>query len=111
MKKILICLSLLLLLPTGYAASITDDNGGLLQWVINALFTVVGLLGGWVLNTIQKSLKELQIADGVLADKVHLIDVLVAGQYVRKDELEKLSIALFSKLDRIELKIDNKADK
>lgn len=91
--------------------AIIENPLDLVQWLINALFTIVGIFGGWILSSIQKSLKELQSADSILADKVHSIDVLVAGQYVKKDELEKLSIALFSKLDRIELKLDNKADK
>lgn len=93
-------------------ASTTDNvSDPSLQWLVNALFTLVGILGGWVLTNMQKALKDLQEADSALADKVHSIDVLVAGQYVRKDELEKLSDALFSKLDRIEAKIDKKVDK
>jgi hypothetical protein len=98
-----------LVLATEPTTQVENDKS--LQWIVNSLFTIVGLLGGWVLNNIQKALKDLQIADTILADKVHHIDVLVAGQYVKKDELEKLSFALFSKLDRIEAKLDSKADK
>ena len=39
------------------------------------------------------------------------IKVLVAGDYVKKDEFLKSVTALFTKLDRIEGKLDKKADK
>lgn len=113
---VLTAISFLILASLTVSASpnvIISDNASnpSLQWLVNVLFTLVGILGGWILTNVQKALKDLQIADSALADKVHLIDVLVAGQYVKKDELEKLSFALFSKLDRIEGKLDNKADK
>lgn len=66
---------------------------------------------GWILNTVRDGLRDLQHADIELADKVQAIEVLVAGQYVKRSELEKLSDALFMKLDRIESKIDGKMDK
>jgi hypothetical protein len=37
--------------------------------------------------------------------------VLVAGQYVHRDEFHSLSKALFAKLDKIEDKLDGKADR
>ena len=43
--------------------------------------------------------------------RVAEIEVLVAGAYVKKDDLEKLSNAIFAKLDRIEDKLDLKVDK
>ena len=45
------------------------------------------------------------------ADKVQHIEVLVAGTYVKRDDMEKLGGALFAKLDKIEAKLDGKADK
>jgi hypothetical protein len=35
----------------------------------------------------------------------------VAGSYVKRDDMDKLTTALFTKLDKIEAKIDQKADK
>ena len=49
--------------------------------------------------------------DQTLADKVARIEVLVAGEYVKKDEFERAIERLFDKLDHIEMKIDQKADK
>jgi hypothetical protein len=72
---------------------------------------LVAFLGGWVMNNLRDSLKSLQKADNELTNKVQAIEVLVAGTYVKRDELDKLGQAIFAKLDRIEGKLDGKADK
>ena len=82
-----------------------------MQILFNIFVGVIGALGGWILNTIWGEIKSMQEADDVLADKVAKIEVLVAGQYCKRDEMERLSVAIFAKLDRIEDKLDGKADK
>lgn len=57
------------------------------------------------------SLADLRSADSRLTEKVQSIEVLVAGNYVRREDLDKMTDALFKKLDRIENKVDGKADK
>jgi len=81
------------------------------QWVINSAFALIGALGGYVLKSMHEALRDLQIADADLIAKVQAIEVLVAGQYVKRDDMDRLSVALFHKLDRIEQKIDGKMDK
>jgi len=82
-----------------------------LQQAFNILigFTMTGF--GWFLNVAWSSLKTLQQQDRELADKVARIEVLVAGEYVKKDEFDRAIERLFDKLDHIEMKIDQKADK
>ena len=63
------------------------------------------------MRTMWASLNELRLADARLTDKVQAIEVLVAGNYVTKVDLNNLTEALFRKLDRIESKVDSKADK
>lgn len=77
------------------------------QTAFNIVLSLVAFLGGWVLNSVRDSIARLQKTDGELADKVQHIEVLVAGKYVTRDDLQ----ALFSKLDRIETKLDKKVDK
>ena len=81
------------------------------QWLFNGLFTVVTALAGWLLNNIRDAVRELKSQDKTLADKVQRIEVLVAGSYVKKEDLDKMSDAIFRKLDRIESKLEGKADK
>ena len=81
------------------------------QSLFNIIVGVCGTLGGWVLKTIWESVRDLQIADKSLADKVFSIEILVAGTYVKRMDFDNLSNALCSKLDRIENKLDGKVDK
>ncbi len=81
------------------------------QQLFNIVFGVAGALGGWWMKAMWDSLKDLQAADRSLAQEVGSLHILVAGNYVRTDTFEKSFGAIFSKLDRIEDKIDLKADK
>lgn len=69
------------------------------------------VLGGWFMRIMWDSLQGLQQQDRDLAEKVGKIEVLVAGEYVRKDDFDRIIERLFDKLDHIEMKIDQKADK
>lgn len=85
------------------------------QTILNWAFGLFGTAGGWWMKTMWESLQDLQSADRGLAEKVAAIDTLVAGQYVKRDYFEAkmtdLSAGIFRKLDRIEDKLDLKADK
>ena len=81
------------------------------QVVVNWIMGGVGGLMGFILNAVWQAVKDLQTADATLADKVQSIELLVAGSYVKRDDLDKLTVALFAKLDKIETKLDCKADK
>lgn len=81
------------------------------QTIINWLLGGFGALIGFLLNAVWQAVKDLQKADLTLVHKVGELEVLVAGDYVRKEELQDNIKALFAKLDKIEDKIDRKADK
>jgi len=72
---------------------------------------VIGILGGWVLNTVWGAVKDLQEADKDLADKVAAIEVLVAGRYVTRDEFNSALSQVFAKLDTIRDLVSQKADR
>jgi len=81
------------------------------QTYFNISVTLIGFLGGWVLNSLKSSIDALHKADADLTIKVQSVEVMVAGSYVKRDDLDKLSSALFAKLDKIEAKLDSKVDK
>ena len=81
------------------------------QSLINWIIASAGALIGFILKSIWDAVKDLQSSDKELADKVSRIEVLVAGEYGKKEEFNSIMLRLFEKLDHIESKIDAKADK
>lgn len=81
------------------------------QTLINILFTVAGAMGGWILNNLKSSIETLQKADSSLSDKVQHIEVLVAGTYVKREDLDKVTTAMFIKLDKLDSKLDKLAER
>lgn len=81
------------------------------QSIINWLLAGFGTLIGFLLNAVWQAVKDLQVADTKLASKVSEIEILVAGDYLRRDDFTHTVEALFKKLDKIEDKLDKKADK
>lgn len=77
------------------------------NWVLTGLS---GLLG-FLLHAVWQATKDLQRADAELTKRVSEIEVLVAGNYVTRQEFDRVIDKLFAKLDHIEMKIDKKADK
>lgn len=81
------------------------------QWLANGAFAICGaLLGILYSNTRRDIARQDELLEG-LVNKVQGIEVLVAGNYVHKQDLEKVTDALFRKLDQICEKIDRKADR
>ena len=81
------------------------------QTIINAAIALVGFLGGWILKVVWEGVKDLQSADKILAEKVNTIEILIAGTYMSKLDFDKIAVAIFQKLDKIEDKLDRKVDK
>lgn len=81
------------------------------QVIINWLLAGFGALIGFLLNAVWQAVKDLQHSDKELAQKVGEIEVLVAGDYVKRHDFDRTIERLFTKLDHIELKIDSKADR
>jgi hypothetical protein len=81
------------------------------QGMINTIITLAGGIFGWLLKTLWDSVRMLERTDDMIIEKVNRVEVLVAGEYVRREEFQDGIQRLFSKLDQIEAKIDQKADK
>jgi CHASE3 domain sensor protein len=78
-----------------------------LDWVLAGFSAVLGFL----LNAVWQAVKDLQKADNELTKRVSEIEVLVAGNYVTRQEFDRVIDKLFDKLEQIDQKLDKKADK
>lgn len=81
------------------------------QTLFNIVIGLLGVIGGWWLNAMWSSIKELQEMDRDLAEKVGSIEVLVAGRYVTREEFNQTLSQVFAKLDRIIDAVNQKADR
>jgi len=81
------------------------------QSVFNWALGAINVLAGFILKAVWDSVKDLQKADSTLAERVGSIEVLVVGNYVKREDFSRISDAIFAKLDRIEDKLDAKVDK
>lgn len=68
------------------------------QFILNVLFGLISFLAGWIINVLWAALKDLQQADKELSDKVAQIEVLVAGDYIKKSDFERFSDAVWTEL-------------
>lgn len=81
------------------------------QALFNAAFAVLLMVAGWVMKGVFDALRELRVKDDAIAHEVHSLAVAMPINYVHKNDFKELTEAMFRKLDRIEDKLDGKADK
>ncbi len=71
------------------------------DWALTGFSAVLGFL----LHAVWQAVKDLQRADAELTKRVSEIEVLVAGNYVTRQEFDRVVDKLFAKLDAIDMKI------
>jgi len=81
------------------------------QTVLNIAFSLGGLLGGFIFKIFYDKLNQLQKTDEKISADITEIKVKLPSEYVHKNDFNHMVEVLFEKLDRIEAKLDNKADK
>ena len=74
-----------------------------INWIIGLGGTVIGIF----IKSMLDSIKDLQASDKEITLRVSSVEVLVAGTYVKRDELKEL----MRKLEQIDAKLDRKANK
>ena len=79
--------------------------------VLQATAAVAGVLATWVYNSMLKKIACLEKECTRLSERISANEIIMVGNYVKNDRFEKMEEALFAKLDRIEDKLDRKADK
>lgn len=81
------------------------------QLFFNVGIALIGFLGGWMVTSINKRLDNQDTRMHSMSNKVQAIEVVLAGTYVKREDLEKLGNSIFTKLDIISAKLDTKLDK
>lgn len=91
-----------------------EDNG-FGQAFINGVMLVVSFLLAWFGKSLRDSVKQLHESDRILeerdkelADELKQVRILVAGDYVRRDQMSDLGREIFSKLES--MRLESKAD-
>lgn len=81
------------------------------QSFLNWVFGIVNIAIGAFMKVMWDSYRDLKRTDKELADKVNNIEILVAGQYVKREDFQIVTTQIFAKLDKILDKLDQKVDK
>lgn len=81
------------------------------QDYINLIIGACGLLSGAIIKSMWDAVKDLQKADKELIEKVSEIEILVAGNYVKREYFDNIAHRFEGKLDKIFDIIATKADK
>jgi hypothetical protein len=82
-----------------------------MDYVIEAILGALIALIGWVVREIKKDVDALGSRDLQLLEKVNKIEVLVAGNYVSRAELNTTMTSMLTEIRAIHAKLDTKADK
>ena len=74
---------------------------------------IAGLLSAisFILKVVWDGLRELQKADVELTGQIGRVRLMMSDSYIKKEDFDRMANALFAKLDKIENKLDGKADK
>lgn len=88
--------------------SFPDPDG---QSIWSGVLSIATLVIGWVLSGVRDNLAEQRRKNETIAEKVHTLEVLVAGDYVKKSDLDTDIRRIFEKLDHIEAKLDQKVNR
>lgn len=88
------------------------------QSLINWAFTAVGALIGFVMNIIWQEIRQLrkdhetlQQEDKLIVERITSVEILVAGDYVKKAEFDIIANKLFDKVDEIKEILHAKEDR
>lgn len=81
------------------------------QTAINIAIALLGTFGGWMLKFMHGAMRDLQQQNAQLTDKLQKVEVLVAGEYVKRSYFDNVSNELFRKLDGIAEQLRNKVDR
>lgn len=81
------------------------------QMFFNVAIGFISFVGGIAMNRLFTKLDKLTDQDERLSKDITDLSVALPSKYVMKEDLQRLSDAIFDKLDKIDAKLDVKQDK
>jgi CHASE3 domain sensor protein len=82
-----------------------------IQTAFNIVLGIAGTVLGWLVRGLWALIAELQKENKEITKKISEIEVLVAGDYVKRESFERTIDALFKKLDAVYEIVNKKADR
>lgn len=81
------------------------------QTIINIAIAAIGALIMFLLNAVWNAIKDLQKADEKISEQVNKVEVLIVGNYVKREEFTRQFDEMFKLLRSIENSINERFDK
>ena len=73
--------------------------------MMTTLLTLVAFLGGWVMHSFRAQLNDNRNDIKETSDRVHAVEVLVAGKYITREESEANTATILKELRTIHMDI------
>lgn len=81
------------------------------QILINSALTGLMTAIAFVVKVIWQGLRDLQQTDIDMLGQIASTRLMMSDSYIKKEDFERMTSAIFSKLDKIENKLDGKVDR
>ena len=81
------------------------------QTFINAALGVIVAGLSAILKVLRDGIGELRMSNKDLSSEISAVKLQMSDSYIKKADFERMTEAIFVKLDRIDAKLDAKADK
>ncbi len=73
--------------------------------MMTTLLTLVAFLGGWVMHSFRAQLNDNRNDIKETSDRVHAVEVLVAGKYITREESEANTATILKELRTIHMDV------
>lgn len=93
--------NLLLIVLSRYSRTNREENYVDTQTLINTFLGLIAFLGGWIMHSFKSQLNDNRQDIKGVNDRVHAVEVLVAGKYMTREESKEQTDMILNKLDTI----------
>jgi len=80
------------------------------QSLVNAAIAAGGAAVSFILKRVFDEIDRMNKREQVIAEKLNNIEVLIAGNYIRREQFDSAMRMLETKLDRLDEKLSRKVD-